>query len=83
VSEPPKEKRAPVKSALLNTALPGAYYFARISQARRFAVTKTLVRWWCRVRLRFLRFLQRPFGFLFWMFERIIADIDIESERRG
>jgi len=31
---PPKAKRAPAKSALRNTRLPGAYYSAPIVQAR-------------------------------------------------
>ena len=65
---PPKAKRAPAKSALRNTRLPGAYSFAPILQARWFE--------------RFLRLLQAPFGFVFWELERAIANIDIERERR-
>ena len=29
-----------------------------------------------------LRFVQAPFGFVFWWLERAIAQIDIERERR-
>ena len=35
-----------------------------------------------RGKIRLLRFVQRPFAWAFWRIERMIATLDVESERR-
>jgi hypothetical protein len=32
--------------------------------------------------IKLLRFVQRPFGWVFWIIERRIAALDVENERR-
>ena len=68
VPAPPKAKRAPAKSAFPKLRLAQNKSRSGIAQARCF--------------MRFLRIVQSPFNWAFWLLEQRIAKIDVEMERR-